>query len=81
MLGLAFLVGAWLIGTGLSAAPQAPMAQALLEKARTALGGEVRVSSFKIAGSIKSRNRGESGQFEITCDLPSRFVQVENRAF
>lgn len=80
-LGLACVVGAWMIGTGLSSAPQPPGAQALLEKARTALGGDTAVSSFKIVGSIKTRNRGESGRFEIACDLPSRFVQLENRAF
>ena len=80
-LGLAWVVGAWLLGTGLSAAPQPPGAQALLESARTALGGDIAVSSFKIVGSIKTRNRGESGRFEISCDLPSRFVQIEDRAF
>lgn len=80
-LGLACVVGAWLIGTRLSAAPQTAEVQSLLEKARAALGGDGEVSSFRITGSIKSRNRGESGRFAISCDLPSRFVQIENRVF
>jgi hypothetical protein len=66
---------------GVSAEPQSTAVETLLTNARQALGGEQVITSFTVKGSIKTDNRGESGTFEINCELPDKFVQIENRAF
>jgi len=77
---------------GLSAAPQASHVSELLAAARQALGGEQRLSAiktFKITGSVATPERDDLGRarptrdygtFEIDCELPDKFVQIENRA-
>ena len=76
-LRLACVAGACVIVANLSASSHTAGAQARLEKARAALGGDTAFASVKVTGSMKTGTRGGSGTFEITYALPSRFVQNE----
>jgi len=76
------LIIAAAVGGGFAAAPQAPDATQVLAAARQAMGGEKKLSAVQsfVATGRTRQVRGNNLvliEFEISCELPGKFVRVD----